>query len=72
MLRPIKLPDELIEMARIRAQIEHRSTPKQIELWAETGRVVLENPDLPIQFILDSLQSLKEARAGLTEPYELD
>ncbi len=65
----IKLSEELIALAKKRASIEHRSTPKQIELWAEVGRVILDNPDLPVSFVLDSLQSLKEYREGLVEPY---
>ena len=40
--------------------------------WPQVGRVVLENPDLPVQFVLESLHSLKEANEGLTEPYEFD
>lgn len=67
----VKLSDELVEMARKRGHVEHRSTPKQIELWAEAGRAALDNPDLPIQAVLDALQGLREIREGLVEPYEL-
>ena len=68
----IKLPDELVRAAKLRAQIEHRSAPKQIEFWAEIGRCAIDNPELPVPFILDAIISLKEAEGGLTEPYELD
>jgi len=71
MATAIKLSDDLVKKAKQQAHIEHRTTPKQIELWAEVGRAALENPDLPIQFVLDSLYALKEAQAGLSEPYEL-
>ena len=65
----VKLSEELVDRARKSAHMAHRSTPKQIELWAEAGRMVLENPDLPPAFLLDSLQGLKEAQVGMVEPY---
>jgi ParD-like antitoxin of type II bacterial toxin-antitoxin system len=68
----VKLSEELVELAKKRGRIEHRSTPKQIELWAEVGRTVLDNPDLPVGFVLGTLEGLKEIKEGLTEPYVFD
>ncbi len=32
----------------------------QIEFWAKVGRAALDNPDLPIDFIAETLVSLAE------------
>ena len=72
MATSIKLPDELVKLAKKVAAIEHRSTPKQIELWSEIGRAVLDNPDLPPGFILETLHSLKEAKEGFLQDYDFD
>lgn len=65
----LKLSDELIEMAKPHAAAEHRSIPKQIEYWARLGKAVDDNPDLPVQFIKDTLLAAQEAKAGMLEPY---
>ena len=46
--------------AKAFAKTEHRSMAKQIEYWAQMGRVALDNPDLPITFIHDTLVALNE------------
>lgn len=66
----LKLSDELVELAKPQAAAQHRSIPKQIEYWARLGKVVEENPDMPLQFIKDTLLSLEEARAGQTSAYK--
>lgn len=66
----LKLSDELIELVKPQAAAQHRSIPKQIEYWARLGKVVEENPDLPLQFIKDTLLSLEEAKAGQTSAYQ--
>ncbi|NHZ64018.1 TA system antitoxin ParD family protein [Massilia genomosp. 1] len=66
----LKLSDELIEMAKPHAAAGHRSVPKQIEYWARLGKAVEDNPDLPLQFIKDTLLSAQEAKAGLLAPYQ--
>jgi len=48
----------------------HRSIPKQIEYWARLGKVVEDNPELPLQFIQDTLLGLEEAKAGQTSDYK--
>jgi hypothetical protein len=46
--------------------------PKQIEYWARIGKAVLENPDLPLQVIQDTMLSLEEAKAGQLTPYSFN
>ena len=65
----LKLSDELIELATPTAAAQHRSIPKQIEHWARLGKVMEENPDMPLQFIKDTLLALEEAKAGQTTAY---
>ena len=66
----LKLSDALIEMAKPHAAAKQRSVPKQIEYWARLGKVVEENPDLPLQFIQDTLLGLEEAKVGQLSEYK--
>ena len=59
----IRINQDLYEQARQDAAVEHRSISGQIEFWARAGRAALDNPDLPIGFIAQSLASLAEPRA---------
>ncbi|MYM23161.1 hypothetical protein GTP46_10940 [Duganella sp. FT135W] len=58
----IRINQELYEQAKQDAAIEHRSIAGQIEFWARVGRAALDNPDLPVSFIAESLASLAEPR----------
>ena len=69
MVVAVKLSDALVEDAKAAGAAEHRPVPKQIEYWARIGKAVLENPDLPLQVIQDTMRSLEEAKAGQLEPY---
>ncbi len=66
----LKLSDELVEDAKTHAAAEHRSVPKQIEYWARIGKTVLENPELPLRLIQDTILSREEVKAGLSKPYQ--
>ncbi|MBS3911122.1 MAG: hypothetical protein KGZ70_04695 [Hydrogenophaga sp.] len=66
----LKLSDDLVEDAKPCAAAEHRSVPKQIEYWARVGKAVLENPELPVRLVQDSILSREEVKAGLAKPYE--
>lgn len=68
----LKLSDELIEMAKPRAAAERRSVPKQIEYWARLGKAVEDNPELPVQFIKDTLLAVQEAESGQLVPYKIE
>lgn len=63
----IRIDQTLYDQARSEATIEHRSISGQIEYWAKVGRAALDNPDLPVSFIAESLASLSEPREEATE-----
>lgn len=58
----IRINQDLYEQAKQDATLEHRSITGQIEFWAQLGRAAIDNPDLPISFIAESLASMKEPR----------
>jgi hypothetical protein len=64
----IPIDQQLYEQAQHKARLEHRSTAEQIEFWAKLGQAALENPDLPVSFIEQSLLSLMESHDNL-EPF---
>jgi hypothetical protein len=45
---------------------EHRTIAGQVEYWAKIGRTALDNPDLPVSFIAESLASMAEPREEAT------
>jgi hypothetical protein len=65
----MKLSDDLVEEAKTVAAAEHRSVPKQIEYWARIGKAVLDNPDMPLRVIQDTMLSIEEAKAGQVTAY---
>lgn len=52
---PIRIDEELYDQAKRTALVESRTVPLQIAYWAKLGKLALENPDLPIEFIRDVL-----------------
>ena len=56
----VRIDETLVEAARVSAKAEFRSVQGQIEYWAKLGRAALDNPDLPVSFISESLMSLAE------------
>jgi hypothetical protein len=60
----VKLSDKLVEQARSCGQVQHRSTPKQIEYWSQIGKIAEENPDLSFFMIRDLLVADQEAVVG--------
>jgi len=58
----IRINQNLYEQAKQDAAVEHRSITGQIEFWAQLGRAAIDNPDLPIGFIAESLASMREPR----------
>lgn len=65
----VRLDDLLVEEAQVYASVSKRSVPKQIEHWAEIGRVAEDNPDLSYTFIKDALLATAEINAGKTSRY---
>jgi len=70
MATALKLSDELVEIAKPHAAAQHRSIPKQIEHWARLGKAVEDNPELPVQFIKDTLLAVEEIKAGQISDYK--
>ncbi|MFA5589154.1 MAG: ParD-like family protein [Lysobacteraceae bacterium] len=62
----IRIDQTLYDQARNEAAIEHRTIAGQVEYWAKVGRAALDNPDLPVSFIVQSLASLAEPRDEAT------
>ena len=51
----IRIDEELYDQAKRTALAESRTVPLQIAYWAKLGKLALENPDLPIEFVRDIL-----------------
>ena len=60
MSAPVRIDPELYERAKVEAAIEHRTIAGQIEFWAQVGRASIENPDLPVNFVIELLAAVKE------------
>lgn len=58
----VRIDENLINAARVAAKAEFRTVQGQVEYWAKVGRAALDNPDLPVSFIAESLMSLAEPR----------
>jgi len=63
---PVRIDRLLYEQAKTESKIEHRTIAGQIEFWAMVGRAALDNPDLPVSFVAESLLALSESRDSLT------
>ena len=62
----VRINQTLYDQARSEAVIEHRTIAGQVEYWAKIGRAALDNPDLPVSFIAESLASMAEPRETTT------
>lgn len=69
MAKSVRLDDSFVYEAQVYAEANHRTTPKQIEHWAQIGRIAEDNPDLPYEFIREALIATAEVNAGATESY---
>jgi len=58
----VRIDEDLVNAARVAAKAEFRTVQGQVEYWAKVGRAALDNPDLPVSFIAESLISLAEPR----------
>jgi hypothetical protein len=68
---PIRINETIYNDAKKVAIAEYRSIPSQIEYWATLGKCALDNPDLPIEFIKDMLQSRLQDKS-LAEQFEFE
>ena len=62
----IRIDQTLYEQAKTDALAEHRTIAGQVQFWAQVGRAALDNPDLPVNFIAETLMSLAEPREQAT------
>ena len=56
----VRIDDTLYEQARTEAKVEHRTIAGQIEYRATVGRAALDNPELPVSFVAETLASMRE------------
>lgn len=59
MRRDIEVSEELYSAAKIAGDTDGYSISEQVQYWAKIGKTCIENPDLPVNFIIDSFESLK-------------
>ena len=59
MSMPVRIEPDLYNRAKKEAAVEHRTIAGQIEFWAQVGRACIDNPELPVNFVIDSLASLE-------------
>ncbi len=62
----VRIDDHLYEQAKVHAQAERRTIAGQVEFWAMIGKNVLDNPDLPIDFVRDLLVAKAQGRTLAT------
>jgi hypothetical protein len=61
---PVRIDNVLYEQAKNEAKAEHRTIAGQTEFWACVGRAAIENPELPIDFVVQALAWMKEPRSA--------
>ncbi|MCG7587851.1 ParD-like family protein [Photobacterium sp. OFAV2-7] len=69
MATSVRLDDEFVTHAKIHAEAESRSVPKQIEYWAKIGQMMVDNPDLSYEFVREALLATEEAKQGMVKRY---
>jgi len=69
MASSVRFDDVFITDAKVYAEAENRSVPKQIEYWSKIGRIMIDNPDLSYSFVHESLLAKEEINKGLTKKY---
>ena len=62
----IRIDQALYNQAKSKAAAENRTIAGQVEYWAKVGRAALDNPDLPVSFVAESLASMAEPREDTT------
>ena len=63
---PVRIDDDLYDQAKSHASAERRTIAGQIEFWATVGRAAIDNPELPVDFVVQVLASMKESRSDTT------
>jgi hypothetical protein len=60
----IRISPELLRIAELAAADGQRTVSEQIQYWAKIGKACIDNPDLPVNFVIDSLASLRHSEIG--------
>ena len=61
----VRIDSTLFQEAAAEGKAEFRSAVQQINFWAKVGKNALANPDLPVDFIRDTLIAMEQP----TEPF---
>ncbi|MCX5812021.1 MAG: hypothetical protein NT178_05680 [Proteobacteria bacterium] len=69
MATAVRISERLVDEAKRFGRIDHRSLAGQIEHWAQMGKCVEENPDLPYSLIKEMLIGLDELDQGEKTEY---
>lgn len=69
MTTPVRLEDALVRHAAAEGQINRRSTPKQIELWADIGRAVAG--EVSAEDLIAITQGIRKVRVEPVTPEPL-
>ena len=64
----VRIDSTLFQEAAAEGKAEFRSAAQQINFWAKVGKNALANPDLPVDFIRDTLIAMEQP----TEPFVLE
>jgi hypothetical protein len=65
MRRFIQVSDNLLSVAKEAATFSNQSVSEQIQYWAKIGKACIDNPDLPVSFVIDSLTSLSATESSV-------
>ena len=68
----IRLPEEIIQKARVIGKVGHRKPAQQIAYWIDIAQCAIENPDMSFSEIEDVLLGAAELDAGLGIKLDLD
>lgn len=50
--KSVKICNDLYASAKAVAKAERRTTGEQIEFWANIGRILIQNPDIPTAYVV--------------------
>jgi len=66
----LRLPEEIEKKLKLKAQMEHRSVSEQIKKYLYDAILTEDNPDLPLSFIKQTLETKAEIEAGFGNEYK--
>ncbi|MEA1995247.1 MAG: hypothetical protein U9N18_03730 [Campylobacterota bacterium] len=66
----VRIPEELEKQIKIRARINNRTVSEQLRTYLQNAVQMEDNPDLPLEFIKNTLQAKEEIENGIFEEYK--